>query len=256
MELLSPIGRKDFDLNRTPLKPCGGTNAGTVHFETTPGSRNMFAWKIVHPSPTGNCTVRVGDAPTEAALKLVKPTDGSAHENGSFPCGRTEAQYEGKEFKIPATLECDTCVVQIEWETEKGTQHMCSDFMSIGTEIPECFGQCLNGGTCANGKCACPPYFSGSNCQVEDTNRDAGVVAGPSILETLGEDAWILIVYAVMLALIAGFLIGAYILYKMAEAKRAQMSEEDQKLLDGRGDKLTSDKSGEPVGKSTYMQDD
>ena len=59
-----------------------------------------------------------------------------------------------------------------------------------------------------------------------------------------------------MLALIAGFLIGAYILYKMAEAKRAEMTEEDQKLLDGRVDKLTSDKSGEPMGKSTYMQDE
>ena len=140
MELLSPIARKDVDQTRLPLKPCGGTRSGTVHFETTPGSRNLFAWKVIHPSPTGNCTIRVGDSPTETALRVVKPTDGSAHDDGSFPCGRNEGNFESKEVKIPLTLECDDCIFSIEWQTEKGTQHQCGDFMSIGTEIPECFG--------------------------------------------------------------------------------------------------------------------
>ena len=114
--------------------------AGTVHFETTPGSRNMFSWKVIHPSAAGNCTIRVGETPNERDMRVAKPTDGSANEDGSFPCGRSETAFEGKEVKLPHDLECDDCIVQIEWATEKGVQHRCSDFMSIGTEIPECFG--------------------------------------------------------------------------------------------------------------------
>lgn len=182
MEFLAPITRKDVDVTRLASRPCGGTVAGTVHFETTPGSRNMFSWKVIHPSPTGNCTIRVGDRPTESALRLVKPVDGSANEDGWFPCGRTEVLSEGKEVKLPHDLECDDCIVQLEWETEMGTQHRCADFMSIGTEIPECFGQCLNGGICTNGVCACPAYFSGTNCQTESPDHTTGVVQGPSIL--------------------------------------------------------------------------
>lgn len=156
--------RKDVDNSRLPLKPCGGTTKGGIHFETTPGSRNMFAWKVIHPSHTGNCTIRVGATPDEAALHVVRPTDGSAYDDGSFPCGRQETQYEGKEVKLPLNLECDDCIVSLEWATERGVQHRCSDFMSIGTEIPECFGMCQNGGVCTNGVCACPAYFSGTNC--------------------------------------------------------------------------------------------
>ena len=143
------------------------------------------------------------------------PVDGSANEDGLFPCGRQETAFEGKEFKLPTSLECDECIVALEWQTEKGIQHRCSDFLSVGKEIPECFGTCLNGGICANGVCACPPYFSGKNCQDEDPDRSVGTApAGKSVLESIGEESWILFVYLVMLLLIAGFFIGAYFLYK------------------------------------------
>ena len=88
MELVSPIARKGVDQSRLPHKPCGGTLAGAVHFETTPGSRNMFGWKVIHPSHTGNCTLRVGDKPDEKYMRMLLPVDGSANEDGAFPCGR------------------------------------------------------------------------------------------------------------------------------------------------------------------------
>ena len=54
--------------------------------------------------------------------------------------------------------------MQLVWLTEEGDQHRCTDFESTPAEVPECFGQCLNGGICRNGKCMCPEGFSGSNC--------------------------------------------------------------------------------------------
>ena len=88
MELLSPLKRKDVDVSRLGVRPCGGTKSGAVHYETTLGSRNLVAWRIHTPSPTGRCIIRVSDSPIEANMVIAKPTDGSAAEDGSFPCGR------------------------------------------------------------------------------------------------------------------------------------------------------------------------
>lgn len=164
MELLSPLKRKDVDSARLSVHPCGGTKIGPVHYETTPGSRNLVAWRIHTPSPTGKCTIRVSDSPVESDMIIATPTDGSAAEDGSFPCGREITAFEAKEIKIPRDLVCDTCIIQLVWQTEEGDQYRCVDFESIATEVPECFGQCMNGGICRNGKCACPKGFSGTNC--------------------------------------------------------------------------------------------
>ena len=164
MELLSPIKRKDVDMSLLARSPCGGTKSGPVHYETTPGSRNIVAWRILKASPSGRCMVRVGDSPREGDLKLVKPTDGSAGDDGSFPCGREVTSYESKEIRIPRDLSCDRCIMQLVWLTEEGEQFRCTDFESTTAEVAECFGQCLNGGICRNGKCMCPEGFDGSNC--------------------------------------------------------------------------------------------
>ena len=111
MELLSPLKRKDVDQNRLSLHPCGGTKIGPVHYETTPGSRNLVAWRILTPSPAGKCTIRVSDSPIESDMVVVKPTDGSAAEDGSFPCRREITPFEAKEIKIPRDLVCDTCII-------------------------------------------------------------------------------------------------------------------------------------------------
>lgn len=87
----------------------------------------------------------------------------------------------------------------------------------------------MNGGICRNGRCACPAGYSGSNCQYEDET------AAPSFMQVLLDDSVVLIVYAIMIALIVGLLIGAYILAKRAmERRNASVVVEDD------SDKLTS----------------
>ena len=120
MELLSPLKRKDVDLNRLATAPCGGTHLGAVHFETTPGHRNLVAWRVHTPDHNGRCIIRVSDSPRERDMKIARPTDGSAADDGSFECGREETQYEAKEFKIPHDMVCDQCIMQLEWITSEG----------------------------------------------------------------------------------------------------------------------------------------
>ncbi len=78
-----------------------------MHFVSTPGARNFIAWKTVHPSPTGNCTIRLGEGLDENDFKVLSPLDRSANKKGSFPCGREESALEGKEVKFPANFTCD-----------------------------------------------------------------------------------------------------------------------------------------------------
>ena len=140
MELLSPLKRKDVDLTKVGMRPCGGTKKGPVHYETTPGSRNIVAWKVDKPSPAGRCIIRVSDSPNEADMIVAKPTDGSAADDGSFPCGREVTHYEAKEIRVPREMVCDSCLVQLVWMTEEGEQYRCTDFESAASEVPECFG--------------------------------------------------------------------------------------------------------------------
>ena len=174
-------------------------------------------------------------------MVVVKPTDGSASDDGSFPCGREITTYEAKEIKIPHDIVCDTCIIQLVWMTEDGDQYRCTDFESVANEVPECFGQCLNGGICRNGHCACPEGFEGSNCQFEKETGD-----GPTFMEVLLDDSIILLVYALILAIIIGLLVGAYVLYKRARDRQQQNN--DQKPS---SDKLTSNKD-DTVGKSQF----
>ena len=78
---------------------------------STPASRNFIAWKVAHPSPSGNCTIRIGEGPDENDFKVLMPLDRTADKKGSFPCGREEAALEGKEVRFPANFTCDSCVI-------------------------------------------------------------------------------------------------------------------------------------------------
>ena len=164
MELLSPLKRKDVDVSMLAKGPCGGTKSGPVHFASTPGSRNVVAWRIHTPAKDGRCMVRVSDSPHEKSFVTLKPLDGSAADDGTFPCGREITPYEAKEVRFPRDLVCDQCLMQIVWMSDEGDQYRCVDFESTSGEAGDCFGQCLNGGICRNGKCSCPEGFSGSNC--------------------------------------------------------------------------------------------
>lgn len=105
--MLSPMSRKISNYSLLSTPPCGGTSRGNVHFVATPGSRNYIAWKVVHPSPTGNCTIRLGNSADEDEFTVLFPLDKSADSKGSFPCGREETGIDGKEVRVPANLTCD-----------------------------------------------------------------------------------------------------------------------------------------------------
>jgi len=107
--LLSPKSRKITNYTLLSTPPCGGTADAPVHFIATPGSRNIIGWKVLHPSPTGNCTIRLGEGPNEEDFKVIYPLDHSANKKGSFPCGREESGFEGKEIKLPKNFTCDSC---------------------------------------------------------------------------------------------------------------------------------------------------
>ena len=112
--------RKVANVSALSIQPCGGTSKGFVHFVTTPGSKNYIAWKVVHPSQSGNCTLRMGQGADEDDFFVLHPLDKSGDKYGSFPCGREETGVEGKEIKIPSNITCDQCVIQFEWKTEIG----------------------------------------------------------------------------------------------------------------------------------------
>lgn len=96
----------------------------------------------MHPSPTGNCTVRLGEGLEEDDFLVLFPRDGSADTTGKFPCGREVTAFEGKEFKFPATYTCDACTLQWEWEIEAGQIHQCADLVLSDKESMECDGKC------------------------------------------------------------------------------------------------------------------
>jgi len=81
----------------------------------------------LHPDVNGNCTLKLGTGMLENNYEIIQPIDGSAI-NGKFPCGREQTNYEGKTIKLPLNLTCDSCTLQLTWETKaSGKMHMCSD---------------------------------------------------------------------------------------------------------------------------------
>ena len=80
---------------------------------------------------------------------------------------------EGKEVHFPKNFSCDSCTLQIEWETKQGgRQYMCSDIQILNGKIEDCSGQCMHGGVCMNGQCDCRQGFSGKFCEVVDVVPD------------------------------------------------------------------------------------
>jgi len=122
--LLDPKPRTFSNVSLVNAQPCGGAEKSLVHYVTTPGSRNFVQWKVTHAAADANCTVRLGhgldqEEGDEGRFIVLRPRDGSAGPDGSFPCGR-EVGYEGKEFSFPKTFTCDSCTLQFEWALPGG----------------------------------------------------------------------------------------------------------------------------------------
>lgn len=206
--LLSPRARRMTNSTNMHVPPCGGTEPNGAHFIATPGSKNYFVWKVNHPSPKGNCTLRISSGTEDDGFTILAPLDGSANKKGAFPCGRVQTVNEGKEVRFP-NISCDACVVQWEWSTHTGKQFMCAEVAISGNEAEDCAGRCLNGGVCSNGVCKCRSSFSGSNCQYKETKETSYF--------------YLFVFYLVMIVIIAALFVGAIFLMKHAQKKLEEM---------------------------------
>ena len=112
--MIAPIMR-DGDPKLLGQAPCGGTSRLPVHYESNPGSKNVIGWTTIERAENGNCTMKIGTAPDGSDFDVLIPLDGSADDSGSFPCGRDETPFEGKQVRFPKTLDCDSCILQITW---------------------------------------------------------------------------------------------------------------------------------------------
>jgi len=118
--------------------------------------------------------VRIGSGINENNFKVLRPRDGSAQLDGKFPCGRNVG-IEGKEFRLPKDLICDSCTLQLEWHLAADVSiNQCADISILDGESLvedksfagfECAGLCQNGGSCANGACICRDGFVGEFCE-------------------------------------------------------------------------------------------
>ena len=85
-------------------------------------------------------------------MKSLRVLDGTGNvDTNVFPCGRTETNFEAKEVRMPRDFDCDACILEVSWQTEKGKQSFCADISVSGGLTLECIGVCQNGGICSNG---------------------------------------------------------------------------------------------------------
>ena len=87
------------------------------------GQKHIVTWKTEHPDSDGNCTIRLGSRGEEKDMVTLFPLDGSGSKTkGKFPCGRVTSSAEGKLIKFPADVACDSCVLQLLWDTTVGSR--------------------------------------------------------------------------------------------------------------------------------------
>ena len=139
---------REGDSKMLGVAPCGGTVRKPVHYTTNPGSKNVIGWTVIERAEEGNCTLKIASNPDLEDVSILYPLDGSADDNGAFPCGRDETPFEGKQVRFPKNMDCDACIFIIEWKTKKGIEQRCGYIQVSALEAYECTGLCLNGGVC------------------------------------------------------------------------------------------------------------
>lgn len=221
LDVVSPMPRQEYRNISTPVGFCGGSNRGFTHYEAIQNGRTLVGWRVDQASPTGNCSIRISDVPRESSMIHLRPLDGSGNDKGWFPCGRIETNFEGKEVRIPRDIECDACILELVWQTEKGKQSYCSDILVAGGLTQECPGICQNDGICANGICMCTDSFEGTFCQypVELATRESSGFLNFNESFDLGLSEWpwkMIFIYLILILATVALVLGAVKLFKLA----------------------------------------
>lgn len=89
------------------------------------------------------CTIRLGEDPKDDWFDILYPLDGTGTKasKGAFPCGKKTNAGNGKEFKLPRNITCDSCILQMEFNSKAGgKQYMCSDIEILYGQIEDCSG--------------------------------------------------------------------------------------------------------------------
>ena len=119
------------------MAPCGGTKAYRFHFEADSGSQAYIAWNTVSPDEKGMCSLNLNDGIEDDEFKPLYPISG---EGPKFPCGRTPGSLGGISVTLPKNMSCDSCILQLIWETKAGKYHMCSDIEIMNGKLDDCSG--------------------------------------------------------------------------------------------------------------------
>ena len=203
MYFIEPYPREGFEFANTSISPCAGLPKGKTHLLITPGSYSNVQWKIAKGVEEGLCQVRLYyGVSNESAYVVLYPEDNSGNSEGKFGCGRYSNTYETKEFFFPVNLSCDSCTLQLTWETIEFKNYYCTDITIMSDEIKYCLGRCLNGGVCVNGHCICEDSYYGEFCEKKH-----------KITISVGK-MWI---FYIIMAIIIG--IFAYLVYRSAKSK-------------------------------------
>lgn len=175
--------------SKTP--PWGSSSKrGNVYYSAYPGRSNLIRWKVIHPIPDGNCTIKLSNGldlshsssfeplspifdysfqNTDGTLDYYSGDQGNYYRNffhkGKFSCGRVDpGTYESITVMFP-NMTCDDCVLQMEVETKQGKIYQWADIEIINKDMGDCVGSWLNEGVCVNGKCLWRSGFLGQHCE-------------------------------------------------------------------------------------------
>lgn len=77
---------------------------GKSHLLEEPGSIQPISWHIFTPAENGRCQIALIDNLDYNFREVLPPTDGSADEDGWFPCGNKVVYSETVDVVFPELL--------------------------------------------------------------------------------------------------------------------------------------------------------
>ena len=172
--MLYPVPRLHTKHDLKDVEPCGGMAKGKSHLLSEPGSLNPISWMVKSADGDGICQIRLSDGTDDGDYTVLHPTDGSADEDGNFPCGRDIAYSETKTVVFPDFF-CDECTLQWIFKTQSGSLYQCADVQITDLQQSNCYGRCKNGGVCSNGICKCLAEYTGTYCQKEVNPEESSI---------------------------------------------------------------------------------